>query len=184
MDQAHFNDEYADLWTDHAARARSATALQYDVEPAVLAAAVSATMQRLTMTAARQALHVAGGIVSKQRVYSARQIAAAADQVAGQLWATHWANEGMAEHLSQGPGEPDRHGLIDLNLGPTRVRWLAVNDFRTCGGCEVLHGQEWDIADDYPLPGEGGTPCRGNCRCELQFFGIRGSGRSVSSAAA
>lgn len=60
--------------------------------------------------------------------------------------------------------------LVRDAFGKDRVTWHTTGgtsgDGHNCEDCKALHGKSWGADEDHPWPGEDGTECGGNCRCD------------------
>lgn len=157
MDLHGFEAQLMALWTtskrsiiDHWAKAHKLS--DHDVE-ARISHTEDALWTNVHTSAMRWAAAAAAPRIVRAPLFLTGWEKSVAETIGGGVWALDQAAQAQAS------------ALVGQEIG----RWHAVMDQNTCIDCQRLNGQEWLIADIPQFPGDGGTRCRGNCRCRLDY---------------
>lgn len=81
------------------------------------------------------------------------QAAARARLYAGKAYSRFWAEDRLQQ----------------IAAGMVEERWDDTGDERECDSCRALAARGWVPIGTLPSPGDGTTPCLGNCRCRLRY---------------
>lgn len=95
-----------------------------------------------------------------------RAIAQRAAAHAGNVWASYQEGRADGAVASAGGSGP---AAISAVGGQAVATWRRDRIDTSCTDCLALDGRSWPAEEIPQWPGDGGTACRSNCRCQLEL---------------